>query len=58
MLDTGAYVLGEMFQYCGRLRAKAIMVDHEDPAIVLRERDGVGDLIGASENTIPPSDRR
>ena len=52
MLDTGACVLGEMFQYCGRLRAKAVMVDHEDPATVLRERDGVEDLIGASENTI------
>ncbi|HWA48859.1 MAG TPA: diaminopimelate decarboxylase [Dongiaceae bacterium] len=52
LLDTGAYALGEMFQYCGRLRAKAVMVDRQGGVKVLRERDQPGDLIGPAEKTV------
>lgn len=49
LLDTGAYAMGEMFQYCGRLRAKAIMVNRQGGVTVLRERDQPVDLIGPAE---------
>jgi len=49
LLDTGAYALGEMFQYCGRQRAKAIMIDARDKIVTLRERDEPADLIGRAE---------
>ena len=51
LLDTGAYALGEMFQYCGRLRAKAVLVDRRGDVKVLRERDKPVDLIGTAEQT-------
>lgn len=56
LLDTGAYTLGEMFQYCGRQRAKAVMIDSEDRIVTLRERDDFADLIGPAERAIaaPP----
>jgi diaminopimelate decarboxylase len=49
LLDTGAYALGEMFQYCGRQRAKAVMVNRQGSVTVLRERDALEDLIGSAE---------
>jgi diaminopimelate decarboxylase len=51
LLDTGAYTLGEMFQYCGRLRAKAVLVDSRGYLKVIRNRDEPTDLIGAAEQT-------
>lgn len=52
LLDTGAYALGEMFQYCGRLRAKAVMTDRHGGVTVLRERDRPADLIGPAEEML------
>lgn len=52
LLDTGAYTLGEMFQYCGRLRAKAVMIDSRGDMTLLRERDQPIDLIGAAEKAM------
>lgn len=49
LLDTGAYALGEMFQYCGRQRAKAVMVNAQGGVTVLRERDALEDLVGSAE---------
>lgn len=49
LLDTGAYALGEMFQYCGRQRAKAIMIDAQGRIVTLRERDEPEDLIDRAE---------
>lgn len=49
LLDTGAYSLEEMFQYCGRLRAKAIMIGADDAIITLRERDRPEDLLDRAE---------
>jgi diaminopimelate decarboxylase len=51
LLDTGAYALGEMFQYCGRQRAKAIMIDTQDRIVTLRERDEPADLIDRAERS-------
>ena len=51
LLDTGAYTLGEMFQYCGRLRAKAVLVDARGDLKVVRNRDEPTDLIGVAERT-------
>ncbi len=50
LLDTGAYTLEEMFQYCGRLRAKAVMIGSDGNLIVLRERDRPEDLLDRAEN--------
>lgn len=50
LLDTGAYALGEMFQYCGRQRAKAVMVNAQGGITVLRERDALEDLVGTAES--------
>ncbi len=50
LLDTGAYALGEMFQYCGRQRAKAIMIDAQGGIVTLRERDRPQDLIDRAEH--------
>ena len=49
LLDTGAYALGEMFQYCGRQRAKAIMVNRSGAITVLRDRDQPEDLVDKAE---------
>ncbi|MDY0872377.1 diaminopimelate decarboxylase family protein [Dongia rigui] len=49
LLDTGAYSLEEMFQYCGRQRAKAVMIGTDDALVTLRERDRVEDLVDAAE---------
>lgn len=37
--DVGAYSLEEMFQYCGRLRAAAVMIRWDDQVQVIRSRD-------------------
>jgi diaminopimelate decarboxylase len=37
--DVGAYSLEEMFQYCGRLRAAAVMIGSDDRIRVIRSRD-------------------
>jgi diaminopimelate decarboxylase len=52
LLDAGAYTMGEMFQYCGRLRAKAVLVDRRGDAKVIRDRDRPIDLITAAERAI------
>jgi diaminopimelate decarboxylase len=52
LLDTGAYSLEEMFQYCGRQRAKAIMIGRDDSIITLRERDRPEDLLDAAERRL------
>jgi diaminopimelate decarboxylase len=49
LLDTGAYSLEEMFQYCGRQRAKAVMIDEDDALVTLRDRDRPEDLVDAAE---------
>jgi diaminopimelate decarboxylase len=49
LLDTGAYALGEMFQYCGRQRAKAIMIDGQGKIVTVRDRDERDDLIDRAE---------
>ncbi len=51
LLDTGAYSLEEMFQYCGRQRAKAIMIGADDRIVTLRERDRPEDLLDRAERT-------
>jgi D-ornithine/D-lysine decarboxylase len=51
LLDTGAYTIGEMFQYCGRARAKAVLVDRHGTVRVMRDRDMPADLITAAEKT-------
>ena len=48
--DTGAYALGEMFQYCGRQRAKAIMLNTRGGIAILRQRDLYGDLVNRAED--------
>lgn len=52
LLDTGAYSLEEMFQYCGRQRAKAIMISRDDRIITLRERDRPEDLLDRAEREV------
>jgi diaminopimelate decarboxylase len=52
LLDAGAYTMGEMFQYCGRLRAKAVLVGRRGDAKVIRDRDRPIDLITAAERAI------
>jgi diaminopimelate decarboxylase len=52
LLDTGAYTMGEMFQYCGRQRAKAVMVTAEDRVITIRDRDDPLDLLTPAERAI------
>jgi len=49
LLDTGAYSLEEMFQYCGRQRAKAVMIGEDDRIVTLRDRDRPEDLVDAAE---------
>jgi diaminopimelate decarboxylase len=49
LLDTGAYSLEEMFQYCGRQRAKAVMIGTDDRLVTLRERDRPEDLLDPAE---------
>ncbi|WP_374314535.1 diaminopimelate decarboxylase [Dongia sp.] len=49
LLDTGAYSLEEMFQYCGRQRAKAVMIAEDDSIVTLRDRDRPEDLVDAAE---------
>jgi diaminopimelate decarboxylase len=39
LFDVGAYSLEEMFQYCGRLRAAAVMIGTDDKIRMIRERD-------------------
>ena len=51
LLDTGAYSLEEMFQYCGRQRAKAIMINADDSIVTLRERDRPEDLLDPAERS-------
>jgi hypothetical protein len=49
LLDTGAYTLGEMFQYCGRLWAEAVLVDRRGDVKVIRKRDKPIDLVNVAE---------
>ena len=52
LLDTGAYSLEEMFQYCGRQRAKAVMIMQDDSVVTLRERDRPEDLLDPAERAL------
>jgi diaminopimelate decarboxylase len=52
LLDTGAYSLEEMFQYCGRQRAKAIMIGRDGNIITLRDRDRPEDLLDPAEQRL------
>lgn len=56
LLDTGAYSLEEMFQYCGRQRAKAIMIGSDDRIVTLRERDRPEDLLDPAERLLLASE--
>lgn len=49
LLDTGAYTLEEMFQYCGRQRAKAVMIGSDDRIVTLKDRDRPEDLLDRAE---------
>lgn len=44
LFDVGAYSLEEMFQYCGRLRAAAILLQEDGTISLMRERDSLADL--------------
>jgi diaminopimelate decarboxylase len=44
LFDVGAYSLEEMFQYCGRLRAAAILLQEDGTINLMRERDSLADL--------------
>jgi len=45
LFDVGAYTLEEMFQYCGRLRAAAVMIGCDDVVRVIRKRDDRDTLV-------------
>ncbi len=45
LLDVGAYTLEEMFQYCGRPRAAALIISTDGSIRFLRRRDRMDDLI-------------
>jgi D-ornithine/D-lysine decarboxylase len=45
IFDVGAYTLGEMFAYCGRPRAAAVMIRMDGSVASLRRRDSYQDLI-------------
>ena len=45
LFDVGAYSLEEMFQYCGRLRAAAVMIGADDTIRMIRARDDNDSLI-------------
>jgi diaminopimelate decarboxylase len=44
IFDVGAYSLEEMFQYCGRLRAAAVILDRSGIVRPMRLRDTLADL--------------
>lgn len=44
-LDVGAYTLSEMFQYCGRLKAAAVLIHPDGSIDSLRVRDRFEDLV-------------
>jgi diaminopimelate decarboxylase len=44
LFDVGAYSLEEMFQYCGRLRAAAVLLQEDGSTSLMRERDSLSDL--------------
>jgi diaminopimelate decarboxylase len=52
LLDTGAYTIGEMFQYCGRLRAEVVMVERDGGVRVIRDRDRPNDLLTPAEQAV------
>lgn len=45
LFDVGAYALELMFQYCGRLRAAAVMIGSDDRVRLIRARDREEDLM-------------
>jgi diaminopimelate decarboxylase len=45
IFDVGAYSLEEMFQYCGRLRAGAVMITGDGQVHPIRLRDTFDDLV-------------
>ena len=45
VLDVGAYALEEMFPYCGRLRAAAVMLGSDGCVRTIRARDSERDLV-------------
>ena len=45
LFDVGAYSLEEMFQYCGRLRAAAVMIGADKAVRVIRKRDDHESLV-------------
>ncbi len=45
IFDVGAYSLEEMFQYCGRLRAGAVMIAGDGRVREIRARDSFDDLV-------------
>jgi D-ornithine/D-lysine decarboxylase len=45
IFDVGAYTLSEMFTYCGRPRAAAILIRQDGSISALRRRDNYDDLL-------------
>jgi diaminopimelate decarboxylase len=45
IFDVGAYTLSEMFNYCGRLRAAAVLIRQDGSVSHLRRRDTYEDLL-------------
>ncbi|HWA44530.1 MAG TPA: diaminopimelate decarboxylase [Hypericibacter adhaerens] len=54
IFDVGAYTLSEMFTYCGRPRAAAVMVKLDGSIASLRRRDSYQDLLAQE---MEPADR-
>ena len=55
LLDVGAYTLEEMFQYCGRPRAAALIIRTDGSIRFLRRRDSMDDLIEAEREGEQPA---
>jgi diaminopimelate decarboxylase len=58
LLDVGAYALEEMFQYCGRPRAAAVIIRADGSIGCLRQRDRMQDLIEAEQESLQPANLR
>ena len=58
LLDVGAYSLEEMFQYCGRPRAAAVIIRADGSVGRLRRRDRMEDLTEAEHEDAQPVNRR
>ncbi|MDP9138141.1 MAG: diaminopimelate decarboxylase [Pseudomonadota bacterium] len=58
LLDVGAYSLEEMFQYCGRARAAAVVIRADGSVGRLRRRDRPEDLTEAELEDAQPVNHR